>query len=320
MGSCVTETLTALLLRRSEQGASAIVWARELRPHDEAVLDRLLAAGVLVEEPPLELWPTCDLCDCAFDWRPIQRIGDRVVAACPLDQGADVELDPDDLRSFAIDASRLIGSIAAESGFAGGVEQIAADLWLLGRLPCGRAVLLALTMAAIAHPGTTLLIRAIASGTRATLLAPAPTASERQRQCAVGIDLIETVAALQPGPRGIDRLDRHALAPRTVGPRLSIRLAARALLVDGTPQRVPPRPFTLLALLARAVRDGTGPVGNRTIEDATGRDARDLVRELRDALSAGRTEGAGLRSWIRARRSLGAFELVLDPDDVEVVD
>jgi hypothetical protein len=66
------------------------------------------------------------------------------------------------------------------------------------------------------------------------------------------------------------------------------------------------------------VRDGRGPVRNRAIEDATGRDARDLVRELRDALSAGRPDGANLRGWIEARRSLGAFELVLEPEQVEI--
>ena len=91
-----------------------------------------------------------------------------------------------------------------------------------------------------------------------------------------------------------------------------------AVLIDGTPQRVPPQPFRLLTLLAQELRDGRGPVRNRDIEDATGRDARDLVRELRNALSTGRPNGAELRDWIEARRSLGAFELVLEPQQVEI--
>ena len=90
------------------------------------------------------------------------------------------------------------------------------------------------------------------------------------------------------------------------------------MLIDGTPQRVPSQPFNLLALLAQAVRDGRGPVRSRAIEDTTGRDARDLVRELRDALSAGRPNGSELRDWIEARRSLGAFELVLQREEIEV--
>jgi hypothetical protein len=76
-------------------------------------------------------------------------------------------------------------------------------------------------------------------------------------------------------------------------PRLAIQLGAQAVLVDGVSQRVPAQPFKLLALLAQEVRDRqAGPVRNRVIEDATGRDARDLVRELRDALSVGRPNAA----------------------------
>jgi hypothetical protein len=59
-------------------------------------------------------------------------------------------------------------------------------------------------------------------------------------------------------------------------------------------------------------------VRNRVVEDATGRDARDLVRELRDALAAGRPNGSELRDWIKARRSLGAYELVLDREEIVV--
>jgi len=318
MGSSMTDTLIALLLRRTEQGRSAHLWGREARPHHGRAFDRLVAAGVLVEEPPMEAWSTCTHCHCGFDWRPIQRIGARIVAACPIDAGSDTELEEDDLRSFAIDASALVAQLASESDLDGAVEEIAPHLWLLGRLHTGRMVVLALDKDAIAHPGATLLIRAVAAGTPATLLAPSPTASERRRFKEAGIDLVETLSALTPGPRGIDRLDRHALTPKAAGPRLSIRVTVRAVLVDGTPQRVPPQPFNLLALLARAVRDGDGPVSNRAIEDATGRDARDLVRELRDALSAGRANASELRNWIEARRGLGAFQLVLEPGEVEL--
>ena len=150
------------------------------------------------------------------------------------------------------------------------------------------------------------------------MLAPDPGQAIRLRFLEAGIDLVELRGA-GPGPRGIDRLDHDALEPKTDGPRLSIQVAAQAVLIDGTPQRVPSQPFKLLALLARAVRDGTGPVRNRAIEDSTGRDARDLVRELRDAFSAGRPNGSELRDWIEARRSLGAFELVLEPGQIEIV-
>jgi hypothetical protein len=168
------------------------------------------------------------------------------------------------------------------------------------------------------QPGIVLLLKAAAGGAPVTVLTPEPDASIRLRFLEAGIDFVELRSALVPGPSGIDRLDRDALEPRTEGPRLSIHLEAQAVLIDGTPQRVPSQPFTLLALLARAVRDGKGPVRNRAIEDATGRDARDLVRELRDALSAGRSNGSELRDWIEARRSLGAYALVLEREEIVV--
>ena len=54
----------------------------------------------------MEAWSTCTHCNCGFDWRPIQRIDARIVAACAIDAGADTELEEDDLRSFLIDAAR----------------------------------------------------------------------------------------------------------------------------------------------------------------------------------------------------------------------
>ena len=198
------------------------------------------------------------------------------------------------------------------------LEPLAPDLWRIGRLASGRSVVVAITARVLDQPGIVLLLKAAAGGTPITVLAPDPGPAIRLRFLEAGIDLVELRAALKPGPRGIDRLDQDALEPKTDGPRLSIQVAAQAVLIDGTPQRVPSQPFNLLALLAQAVRDGTGPVRNRAIEDTTGRDARDLVRELRDALSAGRPNGSELRDWIEARRSLGAFELVLEREEIEV--
>ena len=314
----MTDTLTALLLRRSEGGAPALLWGRTAKPHFGPVFDRLLAEGVLVEHPPAEEWSTCAVCECGFDARPIQRIGDRIVAACPFDVGSDTELEEDDLRDFRIDPERLVCLVAKASGFVGVVEALAPDLWRIGRLASGRFIAAAITARVLDQPGIVLLLKAAAGGTPITVLAPDPGPAIRLRFLEAGIDLVELLAALKPRPRGIDRLDQDALEPKTDGPRLSIQVAAQAVLIDGTPQRVPSQPFNLLVLLAQAVRDGRGPVRNRAIEDTTGRDARDLVRELRDALSAGRPNGSELRDWIEARRSLGAFELVLEPEQIEV--
>jgi hypothetical protein len=313
----MTDTLTALLLQLSE-GSSRLLWGRVARQHYGPGFDRLLAEGVLVERPPAEEWSTCVNCECDFGARPIQRIGARIVAACPFDMSADTELEEDDLRDFRIDPERLVSLVAEASGFDEPLEPLAPDLWRVGRLASGRFIAAAITARVLDQPGIVLLLKAAACGTPITVLAPAPGPAMRLRFLEAGIDLVELRSALEPNSRGIDRLDQDALEPKTDGPRLSIQVAAQVVLIDGTPQRVPSQPFNLLALLAEAVRDGRGPVRNRAIEDTTGRDARDLVRELRDALSAGRPNGSELREWIEARRSLGAFELVLERKQIEV--
>jgi hypothetical protein len=314
----MTDTLTALLLQQSEGGRPALLWGRSAKPHFGPAFDRMLAAGVLVECPPLAEWSACRDCDCSFGIRPVQRIDGRIVAACPMDANSDTELEEDDLREFRIDPERLLGLLAEASGFEAPVEFLAPDVWRLGRLASGRFIAAAITARALDQPGIVLLLKAAACGTPITVLVPDPGPATRLRFLEAGIDLVEPRSALDPDSYGIDRLDQNALEPKVVGPRLSIYLAAQAVMIDGTPQRVPSQPFNLLALLARAAGDGKGPVKNRTIEDATGRDARDLVRELRDALSAGRPNGSELRDWIEARRSLGAFELVLDREELLV--
>ena len=115
----MTDTLAALLLRLSEGGGPAMLWGRMAKPHYGPAFGRMLAAGVLVECPPVEEWAACADCDCGFDARPIQRLGDRIIAACPFDASSDIELEEDDLRDFRIDAEKLVALIAEASGFRG---------------------------------------------------------------------------------------------------------------------------------------------------------------------------------------------------------
>ncbi len=314
----MTDTLAALLLRLSEGDGPAILWGRMAKPHFGPAFERMLAAGVLVECPPAEEWAACADCDCGFDARPIQRLGNRIIAACPYDASSDIELEEDDLRDFRIDAPKLVALIAEASGFTEPTETLAPDLWRIGRLASGRSVVVAVRARDLDQPGIVLLLKADAGGAPVTVLAPDPGHAIRLRFLEAGIDLVELRAAIGPGPQGVECMKRSLLEPKMEGLRLSVDLATRTVTIDGTAQRIASQPFKLLALFAQAARDRTGPVANRAIEDATGRDARDLVRELRDALSAGRPNRSELRNWIVARRSLGAFELALEREEIEV--
>jgi hypothetical protein len=128
---------------------------------------------------------------------------------------------------------------------------------------------------------------------------------------------MEVMRALRSCEAALDRLDPISLDPPARELRLVIRTSEQAVTIDGRRQPVAAQPFRLLILLAEQRRSGCGPVGNRAIENLTGRDPRDLVRELRDALSAGRPDAREIRGWIAARRSAGGFELTLSDQHVQ---
>lgn len=133
----------ALLTRLSEAGPDAVLWGRAARAHFGPVFDRLLRKRVLVERPRAGMWPTCAHCGCGLDARPIVEVHGELVAACPHDHHADQPLAPDDLRSFHIDAERLVTVLAEASGF-DHAASLLPGLWQMGRLASGRAVFLAL--------------------------------------------------------------------------------------------------------------------------------------------------------------------------------
>jgi hypothetical protein len=183
----MTDTLTALLLQQSEGSRPALLWGRSAKPHFGPEFDRMLAAAVLVECPPIEEWSACADCDCGFGIRPIQRIDGRIVATCPMDASSDTELEEADLREFRIDPERLISLIAEASGFPGPIEALAPDLWQIGRLKSGRFIAAAVTARVLDQPGMILLMKAVACGTPVTVLAPDPCPAIRLRVLEAGI-------------------------------------------------------------------------------------------------------------------------------------
>lgn len=315
----MTETLGALLLRLSEADGPAVLWGRRARPHFGRAFERLLASGVLVEQAPAESWPPCADCECGLDVRPIQTIGGRLVAACPWDAGADAVLAPDDLRNFVIDEQRLVEGLAEMLPGSELVEPVP-GLWGFGLGPTGRALFLTLRRSVANDPALLAVMRAGARGAGITLVAPRPTGAVLMRlRDATDLRVVSIAEAATLDEMGRLRLESVVDdAPSSMAPRLVLQAAAQTVLVDGSAQPVPAQPFRLLLLLVEKARGGGGPVENRKIYDATGRDARDLVRELREALAAGRPKPGEIRGWIKARRSAGGFELTLHRDQIDL--
>ena len=291
----MTDTLAALLLQQSEGSRPALLWGRSAKPHFGPAFDRLLAAGVLVECPPIEDWSPCADCDCGFGIRPIQRIDGRIVAACPIDAGSDTELEEDDLREFRIDPRPLIGLIAEASGFAQPVEMLAPELWRIGRLATGRSIVVAVTARMLDQPGIVLLLKSDAGGAPVTVVAPDPGVAIRRRFLEAGIDFVGLRLALKATVGAVDQLDRAILEPGTEGPRLLIERRARRANLDGRSVHLSDQLFALLLFLAERALAGPETVEFRVIEDHVwgsgihriSSGIREPIRALRNAFANG---------------------------------
>lgn len=324
----MTETLSALLLRLSEADGPAILWGRRARPHFGRIFDRLLAAGVLVEQAPAESWPPCRDCECGIDARPVQRLGSRLLAACPWDAGADTVLAPEDLRSFAIDADRLVAALAAASGFAEPIEAVLPGLWRLGKLPSGRLIVLSLTRRVLEQPGVVLALKAAAPGVPLTIAAPEPGSAPRMRLLGAGIDLIDLRSTLKPTADGIDVLDSAALEPLANMPRLVIERRGRRVGLDGRSVHLSEQVFLLLLFLAEGALESPATVEVRAIEDHVwgagihriSSGIREPVRALRVALAAGADDAAAARALIENTRNPNGYRLNLAARDISIVD
>ncbi|HXF88170.1 MAG TPA: hypothetical protein VNK48_07455 [Xanthobacteraceae bacterium] len=316
----MAETLSHLLLRRSEAGKPALLWGREARPFHGPAFDRLIAAGVLVALPPAREWQVCEDCDCGRDWRAIERIDGRLVAICPLDHKSDLALEEEDLESYEIKEDALVREIAAASGFAEEPSEVIAGLWHLGRGTSGRQVFLVLSRLGALEPGLIAAIRLVDATSQSTLIAPALPAAERVCFAEAGIHLVNSEECVGDSGQSCFVIDPAKLEPaRTFAPRLSIVRSSQRVVLDGVERHVPQQPFGLLVLLAEAAIRDASFVPTHKIESAnSGRTPSDLVRELKDCLAAGVVDPERVRRLIKNRRSPSGYALALERHEIEL--
>lgn len=288
----MTETILRLLTRLSEAGDDAILPGELAAPFFGPVFDRLLAKRVLVEQAPLSDWNVCDACECGLPCRPIRRAGDAFRAECPLDRRHDVELTEDDLRVFRIGDEALASMIGAAAGFGTAPKLAAEKVWQLGDTPSGRAVFLALEPAPLTGDGIIASLRQAAQGSDITILAPELSAVAARRHHDAGFHLIETVAVLMPAYNGLGvSIDIADLAPAPLSPSLRVRRATAEVQWDGRSVILSRQIFPVFERLLEKALSRDQVASGSHIEGTTGRDAKDLIRELRNAFrGAGFTE------------------------------
>lgn len=315
----MTETILRLLTRLSEAGDDAILSGELAAPYIGPVFDRLLAKRVLVEQAPLADWEVCDACECGLPCRPIRKAGDGYRAECPLDRRHDVELTEDDLRVFRIGADALASLIGVAAEFGAAPKLAAEKVWRLGDTSSGRAVFLALEPAALTDDGVIASLRRAALGSEITILAPELPAETARRHYDAGFHLIETLEVLKPASNVLGTtIDIAALAPVPLAPVLRVRRATAEVQWDGRSVILSRQIFPVFERLVEKALSRDQVASASHVEGTTAREAKDLIRELRDAFKAAGFTDAESKALIVTVRNRGyrlgvpATEIVVD--------
>jgi len=312
----MTEAIISLLTRLSEAGADAILSGGAALPYDGPVLERLLAKQVLVEQAPLEEWGVCSACECGLISRPIRKDGDRFRADCPLDAREDVVLDKNDLREFRIGEFALAREVAIAAGFGEIPSELTRGIWQLGSTQSRRAVFLVFDPAVLRHDGVIPIIRQAARAEPMTLLAPRMVPQMSRKFQDAGIDIVETVSVLKPAVTGMGVvIDQAALDTSPDAQELIVRFGSAEVELRGRSVVLSHQIFPVFiekALLRDRV--ASGPF----LEGTTGREAKDLVREIRDQFKTVGFSDAETKSFVKTIRARG-YELGVKASDILVI-
>jgi len=303
--------------RLSEGGPGVTVSGRALGRFPERIVERFLRARILVEQRKADSWSVCTGCTCGLDARPIRVVGDRLLACCPLDASEDVVLGEGDIRRFSINGGPLAEAIAASGGLSDGVRLIADGIWIIGRAPSGRIILLCSNLEGFDAPGMILAVRSALNGAPATVLATDAEPATVVRLGEAGFDCLELGDVLAADANGNRRLVVDCLEPRIKTPRLVMHTGTHAAILDGRRLELPRQMFNLFQLLAEQIGQRDPVVRKETIEAETGRPANEIVRDLRSALvSCGLTRDEA-RALVVTVRGYG-YRLGFDPAEVVI--
>lgn len=314
----MTETILRLLTRLSEAGEDAILPGELAAPFFGQVFDRLLLKRVLVEQAPLADWEVCDACECGLPCRPIRKAGDGYCAECPLDRRHDVDLTKDDLRVFRIAGGALASVIGAAAGFRAAPKLAAEKVWRLGDTPSGRAVFLSLEPAAMTGDGIIASLRQAAQGSDVTILAPRLPAEIARRHQDAGFHLIEILEVLSPATNGLGgTIDIAALAPVPLAPVLRVRRATAEVQWDGRSLTLSRQIFPVFERLLEKALSRDQVASGSHVEGTTAREAKDLIRELRDTFKAAGFTDAESKALIETVRNRG-YRLNVPAADIVV--
>ena len=193
---------------------------------------------------------------------------------------------------FRIGGGALAAVIGTAAGFGTAPNLAAEKVWRLGDMPSGRAVFLALEPSALTGDGIIASLREAARGSDVTILAPQLPVEIARRYQVAGFYLIEILEMLTPATNSLcGTIDIAALAPVPLAPVLRVRRAMAEVHWAGRSVILSRQIFPMFERLLEKALSRDQVASGPDVEGTTAREAKDLIRELRDAfIAAGFTD------------------------------
>jgi hypothetical protein len=303
--------------RLNKTGARPEVSGRLLRRFSEAEIAKLLRARILIEDRKIDSWGTCAHCDCGYDARMIQEIDGKLIACCPLDSSQDVILEPNDLMRYRIDAGQLIAAIAAAGRLTGTPTSISAGLWSMGKSATGRSIFLCRSPRDVFAPGISMLLKSMAGGKPPIVVFDDIDQASGIRLRDMEVDVHEITEILRTDEDGGEAIFFDALLPPRDRIRLVVHRSRQAVTLDG---RVLDLPSQMLALVRLFAEHAVGPdprLKKQEIEINTGREAKEIIRDLRNALIGCGLTRVQVDELFVSVRGIG-YRLALSREEIEI--
>ena len=303
--------------RLNKAGARPDVSGRLLRRFPEADIAKLLKTRILIEDRKMETWATCAHCDCNYDARIIQEIDGKLIACCPLDPSQDVVLEPSDLLRYRIDEERLALATAVAGKLTGTPTAISAGLWSMGRTATGRSIFLCRSPRDVFTPGISLVLKSLAAGTPPIVVFDQIDPSSGIRLRDMEIDAHELHEIIRAKEEGGEMISFDGLLSPADRIRLVLHRSRHAVTLDG---RVLDLPLQMIALVRLFSEQAIGPdprLKKQEIEINTGREAKEIMRDLRNALIGCGLTRAHVDELFVSVRGIG-YRLALSSEEIEI--
>ena len=304
--------------RLNKTGARPEVSGRLLRRFPEAEVNKLLRGRTLIEDRKIDSWGTCAHCDCGYDARVIQEIDGKLVACCPLDPNQDVILEPNDLMRYLIDGEQLIAAIAAAGNLTERPAAISAGLWSMGKDSAGRSIFLCRSPQDVFVPGISMLLKSLAGGAPPIVVFDNIEQASGIRLREMEIDVHQVDEILRADGKGGEAISFDTLQPSGNRVRLIVNRSRQSVTLGG---RVLDLPSQMLALVRLFAEQAVGPdprLKKQEIVINTGREAKEIMRDLRNALIGCGLTRAQVDELFVLVRGIG-YRLALNREQIEIV-